>query len=359
MGQSIKLTKILYIITQGEMGGAQRYVFDLATNLPDNFVVEVAVGAEKKELGKQLHASGIKIHYIKNLVRNINPLKDFLAVKEMKSLIKSVRPDIVHLNSSKAGVLGSFAAHLAGNKNVIFTVHGFAFLEPKSWLTRKIYYLAEKIAMRFRKKVITISEIERREAIRTKLGASGKFITIHNGIKPFKTLSRSEARANLNLSEQDMIVGTIAHDYKTKDLPTLKKSIEILKSDFPKLKLVIIGKGNEYGEIPDARRLLKAFDMYVSSSIKEGLPYTIIEAATTGLPIVATAVGGVPEIVSESSALLVPPKSTAKLAAAIKSLILSQDLREKLSINAKAAAEKFTLQKMIDKTIEVYQNCLK
>src|SRR3989344_2985002 len=133
--QSANLIKILYIITQGEMGGAQRYVYDLATGLdPKQYKVTVAVGNERGDLEKKLSAAGISTRVLRHLKRAINPWHDLLVLWEIRRLIQAVKPDIVHLNSTKAGFVGSIAAAMAGARNVVFTAHGFAFLEPGSAL---------------------------------------------------------------------------------------------------------------------------------------------------------------------------------------------------------------------------------
>src|SRR3989344_5486489 len=118
--------KLLFIVTQGEMGGAQRYVFDLATNLNSTppqppptrgedrrgYEILVAMGGEKLDLKMKLEQAGIKTVVLKHLVRNIHPIHDILAVFEIKRLIVNYQPGIVHLNSGKAGGIGSVAAAL-------------------------------------------------------------------------------------------------------------------------------------------------------------------------------------------------------------------------------------------------------
>ena len=102
--------KILFVITQGEMGGAQRYIFDLATNLdPSRYNTAVATGTEKSDLRDALRAKGISTFELPHLKRSISPVSDILGIFELKNLIKKLNPEIVHLNSSKAGVIGSIA----------------------------------------------------------------------------------------------------------------------------------------------------------------------------------------------------------------------------------------------------------
>lgn len=349
------------------MGGAQRYVFDLATNLDKNqHEILVAIGSEKTELRNELEKKNINVMIVKNLVRNIHPLKDFLAVLELKKLILKFQPDILHLNSSKAGFLGSIAGRLAAHENIIFTAHGFAFLEPKNILVKKIYLFAERIADKFRKLTITVSDSDRESALRYHIGEQKKFKTIHNGIDLSKNLkSRAECRAELErvlhakIATEDFLVGSIAHNYKTKDLPTLYKAVEISQKQDMDIKLVAIGHGATYGTIARADELLPGFDLYVCSSIKEGFPYTILEAMNAGVPIVSTNVGGIPEAIqNEKEGLLVSPKNPQALAQAMLRIISDAKLRETLARSAKEKVKQFSLGQMLDKTNAVYQEVL-
>jgi len=372
------------------MGGAQRYVYDLSTSLADtrglaasgrtqihadknqrqsarpqsgdnlrgsaNYEVVVAMGAEKKELGEKLIKAGVKVHYVKNLVRNISPLKDFLAVFELKRLISLTTPNIIHLNSSKAGVLGSLGARLAKNPNVIFTAHGFAFLESKNWIIKKIYLLAERLVKNFRKKIIAITAVDRQKAISAKVASVTQLVTIYNGINQFEPLSRDRARKKLNIGKDKLVIGTIANDYPSKNLLGLKAAVNSLSKKFPEIELAIIGKGNKFGEIPNAKQLLNAFDIYAITSVKEGHPYSLLEAMMAGLPIVATAVGGIPDTIeNEKSGLLINPNNPEELLSALSKLINDSTLRYQLGKNARQKAEQFTLQRMIEETKKVYK----
>jgi len=130
--------KILYLITQSEFGGAQRYIFDLANNLKNDYEIIVAGGGQD-ELFEKLKKINVKNFKLKNLIREINLIKDIFAYWEIKKLIQKIKPDILHLNSSKISVLGAFAGRKAGVKKIIYTVHGFVFNEPMSKWKKLIY----------------------------------------------------------------------------------------------------------------------------------------------------------------------------------------------------------------------------
>lgn len=378
-----KNNKIVYVVTQGEMGGAQRYVFELAQYMKElGYEVVVLVGAEKLELKKNLDMVGIETKPLKHLVRGINPLEDVLAIFELQKVFRQLRPALVHLNSGKAGFLGSLAAGLAGIRAVIFTAHGFSFLEPKTWPVKLFLLLAEKLARPFRKKIITVSDADRKAAIFHKLGGVENIITIHNGLnfEKFKLLPKNQARQLLHIDPSDKakLVGTIANLYKTKGLQYLFLAAKKITAQFPLTKFIVLGEGPQrvflqkklislglekkvflLGYLAEASSCLSAFDIFVLPSEKEGLPYTILEAMAAGKPIVATTVGGIPEILfDKQSALLVPPRDPQALTEAIQILLTNPELGNRLGKTAQRDVQRLSLENTVNKTVSIYQSLL-
>jgi glycosyltransferase involved in cell wall biosynthesis len=183
-----KNKKILYLVTQTEAGGAQKYIFDLAINLKKKYSVEVGAGkGEKTKWLQELEKQNIKVHYIKNVVREINLWHDFWSVWGIYFLLLKSKPDIVHLNSSKMGVSGSMASYIykkLHNKKlkIIYTVHGFVFSEPLSFVRKKIYLCLEKWTSIFKDKLICVSEFDKITGLNYHVADHKKFVTIHNGI---------------------------------------------------------------------------------------------------------------------------------------------------------------------------------
>lgn len=368
-----KISKILYLVTQSEWGGAQRYIFDLAKNLPqDKYVVTVVAGGQGELLTK-FDETRVSTVTVKNLVREINPIKDLLAYLELKKLFKQQKPDIVHLNSSKAGTIGAMAAKHAGVKKIIYTVHGFVFNEPLPAWKKQFYLMAEKISAKYKDKLICVSEFDKKEGIKNKVAKEGKFITIHNGIEKINFIDKQSARSALNLPQDKIIVGTIANYYPTKGLNYLIEAAKIIISKNNNVIFKLIGAGQlesklksqihklglennvVLGEKTNAYKYLEAFDVFTLSSVKEGLPYTIIEAMQAGLPIVTTSVGGIPEMINNKNGILVESKNSQALAENILKLIENKNLANQLGSQAKIDAEnKFNLNKMVNETERVY-----
>jgi glycosyltransferase involved in cell wall biosynthesis len=374
------MKKILYFITQSEFGGAQRYVFDLANSLKNDFQIAVAMGDGENngKLAKILDKNSIKYFTIPNLKRNITPVNDLLAFFEIIKLINNYQPDIIHLNSSKISILGSLATLLVSRSRIrlIYTVHGWVFNEPLPTWQRWFYKFTEKFTARLKDKIICVSEYDRQTAIKYKIAPSEKLITIHNGLAPIDFYPREKAREILHLPNTNLLVGSLGNLYKTKGYEYLIEAANILISDYHlPLTFIIIGEGAERknlenlikkynlenkfilaGQIDEAAKLLPAFNFYVCSSVKEGLPYSILEAMSTGLPIVTTKVGGVSEMIEhDKTGLLVKPASALKLAENIKILIQQPVYVKDFGRQAQAEVKsKFSLEKMVEETKRIY-----
>lgn len=385
--------KILYLITQSELGGAGCYVLDLIKELKTEFDVEVGFGEQGGlgEIAEKLKELNIRTHILTHLKREVLPFNDFFVLFELISLIRKVKPDIIHLNSSKISILGSIATKICSilffPSYVIYTVHGWVFNEPLKKWKKSFYFYAEKITSRFKDRLICVSEFDRKIAIEKKIAPAEKLTVIHNGIEPINFLPGEQAKKKLCFqvpplldkergTEGEVIIGSIGNLYKTKGFEYLIEAVSILIKDYKlPITAVVIGGGNErknleslvkkseleknfflVGRIDNAAQLLTAFDIYVCSSVKEGLSYTIIEAMMAGLPIIATNVGGNPELIKDNkTGLLVKSKNSKQLANKIKQFINNPELRRILSSQAKINARKnFGLDKMIKKTKKIY-----
>ncbi len=383
--------KILYLVTQSEFGGAQIYVSTLALNLnKEKYMVEVAVGQPATEPWlKELENNSIKVWRLKHVVRELNLWHDFMSGWELFFLFLHAQPNIIHLNSSKVGSTGSvvgwiYKKILRKKLKIIYTVHGFVFQEPMAaW--RKFYYLwSEKIASQFRDKIICVSEHDKIIGLNQKIARPNKFVVIHNGIdlKNLNFLPPQEAQQKLttltnlasNTNQQKLWCGTVANLYPAKGLGDLILAAEKITAKNKNIIFVIIGEGQEReklenlikkyhlennffltGNLKQAASYLKAFDIFILSSVKEGLPYTLIEALTAGLPIIATTVGGNPEIVENNiNGILVAPHQPAQIATAIEKIILNPTLGDKFKTNNLEKVKQFEIDNMLEKTQKVY-----
>ena len=299
--------KVTFVITKSNWGGAQRYVFDLATALPkDEFDVTVAFGQEGL-LATKLQEHGVKTYTIKALTRDVSLLHDVKSFLELWKLFRKDKPDVVHLNSSKAAGVGALAARLVGVKKIVFTSHGWPFLEQRNFIAQALIYLLSWVTALLSHTVIVVSNCDLQ--IAKKMPFVGhKSVRIYNGIRNDILESGDTIRRAFPTNAH--ITGTVGELTKNKNQASL---IEQAKDD-PTMYVAIVGEGEErsplealiqkyhlqdrvklFGFMP-ASEVLRGFDTFALPSLKEGLPYVLLEAKAAGLPIVANRVGGVGEI---------------------------------------------------------------
>ncbi|PLX27321.1 hypothetical protein C0583_03315 [Candidatus Parcubacteria bacterium] len=220
-----KKAKILYLITQGEFGGAQHYIYDLCRKLKDIYEIEVAFKKDdkSKNFKSLLDNLGIKYHELNELRREVNLKQDFKAIKEIRELIKKIKPQIVHLNSSKMSVVGSLA-QIGLKTKLVYTAHGWVFNEDSSSREKSKYIMAERFTAMFKDKIICVSEFDRQSAITKHICNKNKLSTIHNGIDDFELLDKETAQSEISkhiddfskFLSADFVIGSIGYLYKNK-----------------------------------------------------------------------------------------------------------------------------------------------
>ena len=373
--------KILYVITKSNFGGAQRYVYELATGLPkDAYNVVVASGGNGL-LKEKLESAGIRTRTIENFERDIHFFKEFRAYKELKKILQGETPDIVHLNSSKAAALGAYAARVCGIKKIVFTVHGWPFFEDRSFLWRGIIWFISWLTVRKSDDVILVSQFDHIHSHMENMRK--KFSVIRTAVPSIPFLSRDAARAKLfpesvrTQHEYDTWVISTGEHTRNKNLfYALKAVAQYNSSHEAKIFLTLMSEGEERsalekfvakhnlqdsvfftGYIDGAREYLKAFDIFVLPSLKEGMPYGLLEAGSAGLACIASNVGGIPEIIEDQkNGLLINPKDEDSLVNALHTLTTSPEKTEQYarSLQDKIATQ-FSLLRMLEKTVELYR----
>ena len=378
--------KILFIVTQSEFGGAQRFIFELVSHLnKEKYELLVAAGQGDGELFVKLQALNIKTIQLKHLKRNPHPLKALFSVSEILNLLKKEKPDTLFLCSTTAGILGSVAGSVYKSFNnnnsrfkIIYRIGGWAFHDPRNWLSNQLILGLEKITSGFKDKIIVNSEFDYQTAVKKGICLSNKIVKIHNGINPNKLhfFPKNEARKRLfqltiEPFNHSIIIGAIANFYRTKGINHLIKAVSLLGRKYEPLdvKCIVIGDGNQRpeleklikkhglknkvfltGRIPDAYKYLKAFDVFVLPSLKEGFPWIILETMSAEIPIIATKVGALPEIIKNyENGILVEPGNNIELAEKINELIINPELIHKLKTNAKQNLNNFSSNKMVEK----------
>ena len=382
--------KILLLVTQTKWGGAQKYVLELARYLKKFNEVHVAFGETANldnsflQICQELKVKTIPLG---KLIRSINIGQDLAAVLALLKLLGQENYDLVHLNSSKVGAIGSLAGLLYAlnpmntRLRLVYTAHGFVWHEPGPKIQKKLYKISETFSTALQSLVIAVSDFDRQSAVDAKLVSPEKIITIHNGLNPgyYSFLDKNEARTKLGLSSGKKYFGTIASFYASKGYPYLIEAVKILRDNNSSLlknhQWILIGEGPELNDINklinqydlsdcikiippqnDDWKYLPAFDYFVLPSVKEGLPYTILEAGLARVPVIASKVGGLPEIITDQkNGLLVSPANPLSLAQAMRHLAKDNSLGSSLAENNyQNIIENFNLDDTLRKTEEAY-----
>ncbi len=363
--------RILYVVTSAGFGGASMNVLLLMRHMIAKGHTVGLVSANERRLIKEAKELGVRVFVNPYFVRRLHLLNDFRAFIPVYKAIKEFKPDLIHAHSTKAGVIVRFWSMLLNFKPVIFTAHGWAFTEGRKYWKRWLLAQIEKIAGFATTKVICVSNHDKELALKFKVVPPEKLTVIYNGVdhEPFLKAQRKK-------EDSEVIITYVGRLAPPKDLKTLLKAIKPLTG----VKVLIVGDGelrnevekyvlkNELsekvfllGEREDVPEILANSDIFVLPSRWEGLPFTIIESMMAGLPIVASKVGGIPELVDDGvTGFLVPPGDHLSLAQAIKKLIDDKNLREEMGRNGREKALKlFTVERMLNETIKVYDEVLK
>lgn len=361
--------KILYVITKSNWGGAQRYVYDLATHLPEGKFEAVVAAGGNGPLLQKLNDSNVRTISVPTLERDIGFLKEFRALRTLLKIIKDERPDILHLNSPKAAGLGALVGRIGHVRCIIQTVHGWSFNENRSLIWRTLTWLFSWVTALLSHKNIVVAKHDLRQAQKMPF-IKERTTCIHTAISEQKLLDREAARKFISETKKipkgksAIWIGTIGELHKNKGLTYGIEAIKSLLVHNQHLYWIVIGSGEEkrnlqriiekeklqkhiffLGYLDNAAEYMQAFDIFMLPSVKEGLPYVLLEAHAAGLPIVASDVGGIPEIVRDKTGIVVPPRNTEKIADAIE-LLLSHPIT--------VATKKDEFETMLQKTIALY-----
>ncbi len=363
--------KILYGITKSNFGGAQRYVFELATEAKKRGH-EVAVmcglsagkAGERGALVEKLKEIKVRVISLDGLQRDIAIAKEIKSFFEILKVLRKEKPDVFHINSSKMGGIGGLAGRLAGVKKIIFTSHGWAFNEPRPVWQKVLIKFFTWMTILCAHKTICVSKKTKKDVERWPF-IKNKLVVIYNGISRFDLAQRED---------KSFTVGTIAELHRIKGLDILLTAwSKFIKNH--QAKLVIIGDGEEKenlenmakklgisdsvifkGSVDNARSLLSGFDIFCMPSRSEAMPYALLEAGSAGLAVIATAVGGIPEIIENGiSGALVPAEDSEVIFSTLILLAEDKDLSKRLGDNLKATVLKeFSLEKMARETLKTY-----
>ncbi|MDX2187244.1 MAG: glycosyltransferase family 4 protein [Opitutaceae bacterium] len=361
--------RIAFVITRADaVGGASIHVRDMARMLLScGHTACVFLGGEGA-VTEALKVAGVPYQVVHGLVRNVAPKQDLRAVFRLRKALAAFEPDLVSTHTSKAGVIGRLAAWSLGIP-ALYTPHCWSFVD--GFPGARLYLWAERLVRPFGRRTIMVSEAERRDGIRHRVGPSDHFVTVHNGMPDITPDLRAEP------GKQGPRIVMVGRFEQQKDHETLLLALARLKHLCWSLDLVGDGPlrktaeelARSLGLLPrvvfhgyrkDVSSILSKAQIFALITNWEGFPRSIIEAMRAGLPIVASDVGGNAESVQDGvNGLVVRKRDAAAVAKALACLIQDTELRVRMGAAGRDAYEReFTLERMVHKTAEVWSSVL-
>lgn len=375
--------KVLHPITRMIVGGAQENTMLTAQLLdPERWGVDVVCGPQTGSEGSLIETTqerGVSLLIEPTLVREINPVQDVRAFFRLRKLMRDGAYDVVHTHSSKAGILGRWAAKAAGVPVIIHTVHGWGHHERQHPLVRWIYVTLEKLTLPITDKLIVVSGLNIDKGLADGIGTRDDYVVIRSGIEMDRfgnpQRSRDEMRTELGIPEEAVVVGTVTRLSPQKAPLDFVAMASTVAAQNPDTYFVMVGDGPLRGEVEaaveeagltdqfvltglrrDVPELLTVFDVFALTSLWEGLPRVLPQAMATTLPVVATTSDGNAEIVSEGkNGYLVPPGETAQLTERILELLDDPVTRRRMGEAGCEIAKEYDVRHMVSQIDELYR----
>jgi glycosyltransferase involved in cell wall biosynthesis len=379
---SAERLRVLNVITHLDAGGATDAALNACAYISDErFAAKLVCGPSPEEEGDvkgRADRLGVEVVTIPTLGRPIDPIRDVRALRALRSLFRATRPDIVHTHSSKAGFLGRLAAHRERTPAVIHTVHGWSFHDymPKRDLV--MFTAVERLAARWTDSIVTVSELDRNKGLTAGIGSFERYSVIHelNDLHPFFSADDTPAasRTRLGLPADAPVIGTVGRLSDQKDPTTFVQTAAAIAAEIPEARFVMVGHGRLRRDVErlvgdlglsdrflltgvraDIPAILRSFDVFLLTSLWEGMPLVIPQAMACRVPVVASTADGNRELIRDGhNGLLAPPSSPEQFAREVLRLLHEQDLRDHVVDQGSQTATAFTLARTIPQLESLY-----
>lgn len=386
--------RVIHVITRFDKGGSAENTCLTAMGLdPNLYDVQLVIGpSDESAMGPEeracveenlarLRARGVKILTLAELVRRISPAKDLTALFALWRLFCRERPRIVHTHTSKAGIVGRWAAWLAGVPVILHTPHGHVFWGYFGPAKTRFFILLEKLSALVTDRLVMLTEQERRDHLRAGIAPAETFVTIHSGVDlaPFTAAkdARDEARRRLGIPEGAFAVGTVGRLTAIKGPGVLMEAARTVIERRPQSVFVFLGAGEMLealraqaaalgieahirfpGWRPDVARMMSALDCFAFPSINEGMGKALVEAMALEKPVVASRVGGIIDLVDDGvNGFLVPPADPPALADRILFLLENPETARRMAARAAGTAAAYSAAAMVLRIESLYAEC--
>lgn len=357
--------KILHIITRLDRGGSAEDVLLLCCRLTDSGTQHVVVHGSTqfapRRLVDEAHEKGVMFHCLASLRRAVHPIHDIFAFVSMYALLRRECPDIVHTHTSKAGILGRWAAWLyrvvsRRPVRIVHTTHGHVFYGYFSRFISLCFVIAERCAAPRADRIIVLTPAERDEHLTRGIGRPEQFAVIPSGVS-YETPPAGEYRERFAIPHGALLAGSVGRLDPVKGYAVFIDAMRRLLITHPGMYFMLVGDGNERTMLEQLARasgvgarcvftgwqdepagFIGVMDIYIQPSLNEGMGKTILSAQLLGKPVVASAVQGIASLItSGETGMLVPPGDSAALAGAINALADDPGLRARLGGAARSS----------------------
>ncbi len=360
-----KKLRIAYLVRPAE-GGIKNHLLTLLSGLDRGRFEPLVICAPDCSLYDDLEQAGYEVIPL-GIVDGLDPCKDVRAAMRLRAILLRIRPNILHIHSAKAGMVGRMAAvGMIRRPRIILTLHSFIFDERTGPRKRKLIAAIDRLLMRWTDRVVAVSQALKDELVAVEGIDPGRIGVIHNGIR-FTDLPKPEKTGT--------VVGTIARLAPQKGVEHFIRAAALVRKTHPEARFTIVGDGPFRADLEalaetlgvrdrieflgfrdDALRIAGGFDVFVLASTRETFGITVIEALSQGVPVVASRTGGIPEIIDGSTTgLLAEPGSAEDIAAGVCKLLEDRELAARLAENGREFVRStFTAERMIRETERLY-----
>ncbi len=384
---STQKIKLAHIITRLDWGGSPDIVRILCSRLdPAVYDITLYSGPGHNLSARTnafLSAFRGRIVIIPELKRDVNPVSDIAAFLRLAWLLGRQRPDIVHTHTAKAGAIGRMAAFISTRAKIVHTAHGHNFYGYFNNLISGLIILIERVLAKITQVFIALTELEKADMLRYRVGTKENVRVIYQGLEldviTRAAVDRNRLRGSLRISDADMVVGMVARLEPVKGCRFFVEAARQVLAQVPNCKFLLVGDGSLRPELErlvdgvglkdkfiftgwreDAAALMTVCDILVLPSLNEAVGMVLIEAQAQGIPVVATEVGGIPEVVTDGqTGSLVPPADSGALAKTIVSLLSNDQRRIYIGKQSREWVRgKFDAPVMVAKIEALYQELL-
>ncbi len=340
---------------------------------------------EKQSVGmdvERARMAGLKVIPLPSLVRSLDPFRDVLAFFSLWKILAREKPLIVHTHSSKAGILGRWAAKMAGTPIIVHTPHGHVFYGHFGTITSSLFLLLEKITSRITHITIALTQAERNDYISYSIARPERIVTIHSGVDIERysgaKVNVVEKKRSLGLAPDGLVVGTVGWLLPVKGPMYLLKAMERVWENHGEIKLIFVGKGGLEWQLraeasragvsskvgllgwrDDVPEIMQILDVFVLPSLNEGMGRVLVEAMAAGKPIIASRAGGIVDLIKDGeNGLLIEPGDVDGLYLAIERLLNDTKMRYDMGQRGKVIARGFSLERMLEKIEVLYSSLI-